>query len=82
MKTYIRDRNTTFTLAEASKMAQEWVDNLVETEASSYVNYVKQCEATLKMADNYVEQIEEELNDDQDEDDYSAYVTDTDDDDE
>ncbi|CAF3685128.1 unnamed protein product [Rotaria sp. Silwood1] len=82
MKPYILDRNTKFTLTEASNMAQEWIDNLAETEATSYINHVKQCEATFKKADNYVEQIEEELNDDRDEDDYSAYGTDTDDDDE
>ena len=68
MKTYIRDRNTKFTLAEVSKLAQEWIDNLDATEATSYVNHVKQCEATFKKADIYVEEIEEELNDDYDED--------------
>ena len=67
-------------MAEVRKLAQEWIDNLVGTEATSCVDHVRQCEMTFKTADNYVEQIEEELNDDQDEDDNSAYGTDTDDD--
>ncbi|CAF4615356.1 unnamed protein product [Rotaria sp. Silwood2] len=81
MKTYIRDRNTKFTLAEVNKLAQEWIDNLDATEATSYMNHVKQCEATFKKADMFAERIEEELNDDDDEDQYSVYSADTDDDD-
>jgi hypothetical protein len=81
MKTYIRDRNTKFTLTEVSKLAQEGIDDLDATEATSYINLVKQFEVTFKRADIYVEKIEEELDDDHDEDDYSAYGTDTDDDD-
>ncbi len=38
MKTYIRDRNTKFNLAEVSKLAQEWTDNLDAREATSYAN--------------------------------------------
>jgi len=48
-------------------------------EATSYVSHIKQCEKTFKKADIYFEEIEEELNDDYDEDNYSAYSTDTDD---
>jgi len=38
MKIYIRDRNTSFTLTEAGKLAQEWMDYLDATEAISYIN--------------------------------------------
>ncbi len=82
MKTYIRDRNTKFTLAEVSKLAQEWIDNLHAIKVTSYVNHVKQFETTLENTDSYVEEIEEELYDDHDEDDYMVCGTDTDDDDE
>ncbi len=82
MKKYISDRNTKFNLILTLKLAQEWIHNLDATEAISYVNHVKQCKATFKKADSYVEEIEEELNDDHDEDDYSICGTDTDDDDE
>ncbi|CAF4698851.1 unnamed protein product [Rotaria sp. Silwood2] len=81
MKTYIRDRNTKFTLTEVNKVAQEWIDNLDATEATNYVNHVKQYEATFKKADMFAERIEEELNDDDDEDEYSVFGADTDDDD-
>ncbi|CAF1059164.1 unnamed protein product [Rotaria sordida] len=81
MKTYIRDRNTKFTLVEVNKLAQEWIDNLDPTEATNYVNHVKQCEAIFKKADMFAERIEEELSDDDDEDEYSVYSVDTDDDD-
>jgi len=57
----------------------EGINNLDATEATSYVNHVKQCEETFKKSDIYVEEIEEELNDDYDEDNYSAYSIDTDD---
>jgi len=66
-------------LAEVSKLAQEWINNLEAREATSYVSHIKQCEKTFKKADIYFEEIEEELNDDYDEDNYSAYSTDTDD---
>ncbi|CAF3860153.1 unnamed protein product [Rotaria sordida] len=79
MKTYKRDRNTKFTLTEVTKLAQEWINNLDAREAISYVNHVKQYEKAFKKADIYVEEIEEELNDDYDEDNYSAYSADTDD---
>jgi hypothetical protein len=46
------------------------------TEATSCVNHFQQCEATFKKLDSYVE---EQLNDDHDEDDYSACGTDDDD---
>jgi hypothetical protein len=78
----VRDRNTKFTLAEVSELAQEWIDNLDATQAISYVNHIKQCKATFKKADIYVEGIEDELNDDHDDDDDSVYSTDTDSDDE
>ncbi|CAF0940224.1 unnamed protein product [Rotaria sordida] len=81
MKTYIRDRNTKFTLAEGNKLAQEWIDNLDATEATTCVNHVKQSEATFKKADMFAERMEEKLNDDDDEDEYSVYSADTDDDD-
>ena len=79
MKRYIRDRNTKFTLAEVNKLAQEWIDNLDATKATNYVNHVMQCETTFKKADMFAEKIEEELNDDDDEDEYSIYSADTDD---
>lgn len=82
MKTYIRDRNTSFTLTEVGKLAQEWIDDLDATEAISYINHVKKCEVTFKQADMYVEEIEEELDDNHDEDDYSVSGTDADDDNE
>ncbi len=63
MKTYIRDRNTEFNLAEVSKLAQEWIDNLDGMEATSYINDVKQYEATFKKVDSYIEEIGDELND-------------------
>ncbi len=47
MKTYIRDRNTKFTLTEVSKLVQEWIDDLDTTEATSYISHVKQCEVTF-----------------------------------
>ncbi len=74
MKTYIRDRNTSFTLTEMSKLVQD------TTEAISYINHINKCEVTFKKADMYVEEIEEGLDDNQGEDGYSAYSTDTSDD--
>ncbi|CAF3985209.1 unnamed protein product, partial [Rotaria sordida] len=75
MKTHIRERNTKFTLAEVSKLAQEWIHGLSATEATSYINHIKQCEVTFKKADTYVEEIEEEINE-HDDDDYSTSSTD------
>ncbi|CAF5182968.1 unnamed protein product, partial [Rotaria sp. Silwood1] len=60
---------------------QEWIDSLDATAATSYINHVQQSETTFKQVDVYIEEIEEKLNDDCDDDVYSGYGTDTDDDD-
>jgi hypothetical protein len=54
------------------KLAKEWIDNLDTTKATSYINHIKQYGVTFEKGDSHAEKVEEELNDDHDEDDYSA----------
>lgn len=79
LKSYIRDNNTNFRLADVHNLTLEYLAAVDETLARSYFKHITRYEDTFKEADQYVQDVIEPKLDDTDNDEKSD---DDDDDDE
>ncbi|CAF4210355.1 unnamed protein product [Rotaria sordida] len=63
-KRSVRDQNTTFKLKDVEKLIWNWFNSCDSTFISNCIDHVQVYEENFKKADQYIEQIESELNDD------------------
>ncbi len=75
LKSYVRDNNTSFNLTEVRRLAAEWMAALDPDTSASYLEHARSNEDVFKQADNFVE---EEIEPELDEDNYSLYQSDSD----
>ncbi|CAF0790839.1 unnamed protein product [Rotaria sordida] len=64
LKKSVRDQNTTFKLKDVEKLIWNWLNNCDSTFISNCIDHVQVYEENFKKADQFIEQIENELNDD------------------
>jgi hypothetical protein len=75
MKRYIRDYNTKFRLSDVEQLASEWMAALDPATAQSYFSHAEQHELVFRKADAYAEELENDLTDEDDEAQLTAYGT-------
>jgi hypothetical protein len=61
MKNYVRDNNINFRLSDVRYLTEQWMTSLDAKTATAYLDHARNIENTLKKADNFAEQIEEEI---------------------
>ncbi|CAF1242007.1 unnamed protein product [Rotaria sordida] len=66
LKNSVRNQNTTFQLKDVEKLVWNWLYNCDSTFISSCIDHVHVYEKNFKKADQFIEEIEDELNDDDD----------------
>jgi len=69
LKKSVRDQNITFRLKDVEKLIWDWLNNCDSAFISNCIDHVQVYEENFKKADQFIEQIEDELNDDDDDDD-------------
>lgn len=69
MKDYVRKNNASFRLTDVERLASEWMAALDPATAKSYIAHAEKHELVFRQADEYIERIEEELIDDDDDND-------------
>ena len=67
LKNYVRDKNVNFSLSDIRHLAYEWMKSLSRTTAIGYINETRKIEDTFKKSDRFIEEIEEELLDEEEE---------------
>ncbi|CAF2766409.1 unnamed protein product [Rotaria sp. Silwood2] len=82
LKKSVRDQNTTFKLKDVEKLIWNWLNNCDSTFISNCIDHVQVYEENFKKADQFIEQIENELNDDDNIDNDSDLTEDEDEDEE
>ena len=65
LKNFVRKNNTDFRLSEVRNLASEWICSLTADSATAYIDHVLKIEATFKKSDRFIEQIEEDLVDEE-----------------
>lgn len=65
LKNFVRKNNTDFRLSEVRNLASQWIRSLTADSASAYLDHVLKIEATFKKSDGFIEQIEEDLLDEE-----------------
>lgn len=65
LKNFVRKNNTNFRLSEVRSLAFEWIHSLTADSATAYIDHVLKIEATFKESDRFIEQIEEDLVDEE-----------------
>jgi hypothetical protein len=68
LKKSVPDQNTTFQLKDVEKLILNWLNNCDSTFIRNCIDHVQVYGENFKKADQFIEQIEGELNDDEDED--------------
>ena len=63
LKRSVRDQNTTFKLKDVEKLTWNWLNNCDSIFISNCIDHVQGYEENFKKADQQIEQIESELND-------------------
>ncbi|CAF4114236.1 unnamed protein product [Rotaria sordida] len=66
LKNSVQNQNTTFQLKDVEKLVWNWLYNCDSTFISSCIDHVHVYEKNFKKADQFIEEIEDELNDDDD----------------
>ncbi len=69
LKSYVRDHNTNFRLSDVRNLTQTWMTSLDVSTATSYLDHARNIENTFKKSDCFIEQIEEQIIDDEDDED-------------
>ena len=80
LKRSVRDQNTTFKLKDVEKLTWNWLNNCDSTFISNCIHHVQGYEENFKKADQHIEQIESELNDEDNIDTDSDMIKDEDED--
>ena len=60
-KNFVRRNNTDFRLSEVRNLAFQWIRSLTAGSATAYIDHVLKIEPTLKASDQFIEQIEGDL---------------------
>ena len=79
-KRSVRDQNITFKLKDVEKLTWNWLNNCDSTSISNCIDHVQGYEENFKKADQHIEQIESELNDEDNIDTDSDMIKDEDED--
>ena len=66
LKNFVRRNNTDFRLSEVRNSAFQWIRSLTAGSATAYIDHVLKIEATFKASDQFIEQIEGDLVDSED----------------
>lgn len=66
LKNFVRRNNTDFRLSEVRNLAFQWIRSLTAGSATAYIDHVLKIEATYKASDQFIEQIEGDLVDSED----------------
>jgi hypothetical protein len=61
LKNYVRDNNVNFSLKDVRRLAHQWMLSLSKTTAMGYINKTQQIENMFKKSDAFIEEIEEQL---------------------
>ncbi|CAF2849109.1 unnamed protein product [Rotaria sp. Silwood2] len=80
LKNSVRDQNTTFQLKDVEKLVWNWLYNCDSTFISSCIDHVHVYEKNFKKADQFIQEIEDELSDDDNVDNDSDLTEDDDED--
>lgn len=72
LKNFVRKNNTKFQLTDVRRLAVQWMSSLTAVQSAEYINHVFKIEETFKKSDKFIEQIEEDLVDDDDNDHMSS----------
>lgn len=76
LKNFVRKNNTDFRLSEVRNLAFQWIRSLTADSATAYIDHVLKIEATFKRSDRFIEQIEEDLLDSEEDEDSEEEVLD------
>lgn len=76
LKNFVRKNNIDFRLTEVRNLAFQWIRSLTADSATAYIDHVLKIEATFKRSDQFIEQIEEDLLDSEEDGDSEEEVLD------
>lgn len=66
LKNFVRRNNTDFRPSEVRNLAFQWIRSLTAGSVTAYIDHVLKIEATFKASDQFIEQIEGDLVDSED----------------
>jgi len=67
LKNYVRDKNVNFSLNDVRQLAYQWMTFLSRETAAGYVYQTRKVEDTFKKSDRFIEEIEDQLVDEEEE---------------
>jgi len=71
LKNYVRDNNVNFSLKDVRHLAHQWMLSLSKVTAMGYINETQKIENMFKKSDRFIEEIEEQLIDEEEDTDSS-----------
>ena len=66
LKSFVRKNNTNFRLSDVSHLAMQWLSSLTASDTTAFIDHVLKIEETFKKSDRFIEQIEEDIMDEDD----------------
>ena len=67
LKDFVRKNNTNFRFADVRTLASDWMTSLSASSAAAYIDHVYKIEEIFKRSDEFIEHLEDELVDEEEE---------------
>ena len=68
LKNFVRKHNTSFRLSDVRHLAMQWISALTPDDSIAYIDHILKIEETFKKSDRFIEEIEQDIIDEDDDD--------------